>query len=177
MFVPYHAVCIYRHHTHTLSAPQAQLTSLPCTMRWWVVIRALKTTTQLALPTLSNSVSAIVGTMAVFSWVAWIRPEEEEEEEEDEEEEEKEEGGGKRAQNIVKMYNVGLISVFIGCIRNTFIVISLTCLPLGFKVVTVMFRCCTKLCKIIETKLQIHKKKRCWFERVNEPMHGSSIHA
>lgn len=51
------------------------LTSLPCTMRWCVVIRALKTTTQLALPTLSISVSAIWGTFTLVSWVAWIRSE------------------------------------------------------------------------------------------------------
>lgn len=50
------------------------LTSWPCTMRWCVVIRALKTTTQLALPTLSISVSTIWGTFTlVWSWVAWIR--------------------------------------------------------------------------------------------------------
>lgn len=49
------------------------LTSLPCTMRWCVVIRALKTTTQLALPALSISVSAIWGTLTVVSWEAWIR--------------------------------------------------------------------------------------------------------
>lgn len=43
-------------------------------MRWCVVIRALKTTTQLALPTLSISVSTIWGTFTlVWSWVAWIR--------------------------------------------------------------------------------------------------------
>lgn len=49
------------------------LTSLPCTMRWCVVISALKTTTQLALPALSISVSAIWGTLTVVSWEAWIR--------------------------------------------------------------------------------------------------------
>lgn len=39
-----------------------------------MVIRALKTTTQLALPTLSISVSTIWGTFTlVWSWVAWIR--------------------------------------------------------------------------------------------------------
>lgn len=54
------------------------LTSCPCTMRWCVVIRALKTTTQLALPTLSISVSTIWGTFTlVWSWVAWIRSGEE----------------------------------------------------------------------------------------------------
>lgn len=54
------------------------LTSWPCTMRWCVVIRALKTTTQLALPTLSISVSTIWGTFTlVWSWVAWIRSGEE----------------------------------------------------------------------------------------------------
>lgn len=42
-------------------------------MRWCVVIRALKTTTQLALPALSISVSAIWGTLTVVSWEAWIR--------------------------------------------------------------------------------------------------------
>lgn len=43
-------------------------------MRWCVVIRALKTTTQLALPTLSISVSTIWGTFTlVWSWEAWIR--------------------------------------------------------------------------------------------------------
>lgn len=42
-------------------------------MRWCVVISALKTTTQLALPALSISVSAIWGTLTVVSWEAWIR--------------------------------------------------------------------------------------------------------
>ncbi|TNN57719.1 hypothetical protein EYF80_032087 [Liparis tanakae] len=53
-----------------------RLTSLPFTMRWCVVIRALNTTTQLALPTLSISVSAIRGTFTVVSWVACSRSEE-----------------------------------------------------------------------------------------------------
>lgn len=39
------------------------------------MIRALKTTTQLALPALSISVSAIWGTFTLVSWVAWIRSE------------------------------------------------------------------------------------------------------
>lgn len=52
-----------------------RLTSLPCTMRWCVVISALKTTTQLALPALSIRVSAIWGTLTVVSWEAWIRSE------------------------------------------------------------------------------------------------------
>ena len=51
-------------------------------MRWCVVIRALKTTTQLALPALSISVSAIWGTFTVDSWVAWIRSEKHREEKE-----------------------------------------------------------------------------------------------
>lgn len=51
------------------------LTSLPCTMMWCVVISALKTTTQLALPALSISVSAIWGTFTLVSWVAVIRSE------------------------------------------------------------------------------------------------------
>lgn len=35
----------------------------------------MKTTTQLALPTLSIRVSAIWGTFTLVSWVAWIRSE------------------------------------------------------------------------------------------------------
>lgn len=60
------------------------LTSLPCTMRWCVVIRALKTTTQLALPALSINVSAIWGTFTLVSCVAWIRSGEHRGEEEQE---------------------------------------------------------------------------------------------
>lgn len=64
-----------RSFTDIGTAP-CSLTSLPCTMRWCVVIRALKTTTQLALPALSISVSAIWGTLTLVSWVAWIKSEE-----------------------------------------------------------------------------------------------------
>lgn len=53
-------------------------------MRWCVAIRALKTTTQLALPALSISVSAIWGTFTLVSWVAWIRSEKHKAEEEQE---------------------------------------------------------------------------------------------
>ena len=72
--------------------------------------------------------------------------------------------------------------MFIGCIRNTFIAISLMFIPLGFEVVlmkdeeTVMFRSCTEHCKTIDTKLQKHKNKKRCFERGNKSMQGSSIH-
>lgn len=48
-------------------------TSLPYIMRWWVVIRALKTTTQLELAVRSNSVSASWGMFTFISLVQWIR--------------------------------------------------------------------------------------------------------
>lgn len=48
-------------------------TSLPYIMRWWVVIRALKTTTQLELAVRSNSVSARWGMFTFMSLVQWIR--------------------------------------------------------------------------------------------------------
>lgn len=48
-------------------------TSLPYIMRWWVVIRALKTTTQLELAVRSNSVSANWGMFTFISLVQWIR--------------------------------------------------------------------------------------------------------
>lgn len=49
------------------------LTSLPYIMRWWVVIRALKTTTQLELAVRSNNVSARWGMFTFTSLVQWIR--------------------------------------------------------------------------------------------------------
>lgn len=48
-------------------------TSFPYIMRWWVVIRALKTTTQLELAVRSNSVSARWGMFTFISLVQWIR--------------------------------------------------------------------------------------------------------
>lgn len=48
-------------------------TSLPYIMRWWVVIRALKTTTQLELAVRSNNVSARWGMFTFTSLVQWMR--------------------------------------------------------------------------------------------------------
>lgn len=49
------------------------LTSFPYIMRWWVVISALKTTTQLELAVRSNSVSASWGMFTFISLVQWMR--------------------------------------------------------------------------------------------------------
>lgn len=51
------------------------LTSFPYIIRWCVVMSALKTTTQLLLVVLSNSVSASWGTFTFISLVQWIKSE------------------------------------------------------------------------------------------------------
>lgn len=59
-------------------------TSFPYIMRWWVVMRALKTTTQLELAVRSNSVSANWGMFTFISLVQWMRSGSEREEREGE---------------------------------------------------------------------------------------------
>lgn len=49
------------------------ITSFPYTIRWWVVIRDLKTTTQLLLVVLSNKLSASCGMFTFISFVHWIK--------------------------------------------------------------------------------------------------------
>lgn len=51
------------------------ITSFPYTIRWWVVIRDLKTTTQLLLVVLSNKLSASCGMFTFISFVHWIKSE------------------------------------------------------------------------------------------------------
>lgn len=49
------------------------ITSFPYTIRWWVVMRDLKTTTQLLLVVLSNKLSASCGMFTFISFVHWIK--------------------------------------------------------------------------------------------------------